>query len=77
MKTFRNLATFGLAISGLLVGADALAVPPAYVTDALTAAESTLTEYVGAAAPKVLSAVAIVAALGLIVRMVKRAMSGS
>jgi hypothetical protein len=77
MKNFRKFATFAVALSGLFVGADALAVPPAYVTDALTAAETTLTEYVGAAAPKVLSAVAIVAALGLIVRMVKRAMSGS
>jgi len=56
---------------------EALAVPPAYVTDALTSAETTLTEYVGAAAPKVLSAVAIVAALGLIIKLVKRAMSGS
>jgi hypothetical protein len=52
------------------------AAVPTYVSDALTAAETTLTEYMGAAAPKVLSAVAIVAALGLIVRLVKRALSG-
>jgi len=77
MKNLRTYATVGVALSALFVGLDAAAVPPAYVTDALTAAETTLTEYVGAAAPKVLSAVAIVAALGLIVRMVKRAMSGS
>lgn len=54
----------------------AMAVPPAYVTDALTSAQTTLEEYVTAAAPKVLASVAIVAALGLIIRLVKRALSG-
>lgn len=76
-KQIRNIGTAAVAIGGLVVGMDALAVPPAYVTDALTAAESTLTDYMSAAAPKVLSAVAIVAALGLIVRLVKRSLSGS
>lgn len=65
-----------LAVTLAALSTVASAVPPAYVTDALTEANSTLTEYVGAAAPKVLTAVAILAALGLIVRLVKKAMSG-
>lgn len=76
---FRNICikSYVLGASALVAMGPAFAVPPAYVTDALTAAESTLTEYMGAAAPKVLSAVAIVAALNLVVRLVKRALSGS
>lgn len=76
-KYLRSIGTAIVGMGGLVAGMDALAVPPSYVTDALTAAESTLTDYMSAAAPKVLSAVAIVAALGLIVRLVKRSLSGS
>jgi len=69
-----NAAILGGSL--FVVSTVAMAVPPAYVTDALTEANATLVEYVGAAAPKVLTAVAILAALSLIVRLVKKAMSG-
>ena len=76
MKQVKNIALASMAASLAFFAVDANAVPPAYVIDALTAAEATLTDYMSAAAPKVLAAVSIVAALGLIVRLVKRALSG-
>lgn len=75
-KHLVKFSPFALVMGAMFFATEALAVPPAYVTDALTEANTTLTEYVGAAAPKVLAAVAILAALALIVRLVKKAMSG-
>jgi len=64
------------------VGALALAAPlavqaavPAYVTTALSSAQTTLTEYIEAAAPMLFAVTIIIAAIFLIVRFLKRAAS--
>lgn len=64
------------------VGAALLAFPvvaqaavPAYVSTALTSAQTTLTEYIEAAAPMLFAVTIIIAAIFLIVRFLKRAAS--
>jgi len=51
----------------------ASAAVPAYITSALTSAQTTFTEYVEAAAPMVFALVVIIGAVFLVVRLVKRA----
>lgn len=51
------------------------AAVPAYVQTALTSAQTTLTEYIEAAAPFLFAVTIIVAAVFLIVRFIKRAAS--
>jgi len=65
-----------------LVGAAVMAAPlavsaavPAYVSTALTSAQTTLTEYIEAAAPFLFAVTIIVAAIFLTVRFIKRAAS--
>lgn len=64
------LSTFSL---GLLV--EAQAAVPTYVSTALTNAQTTLTEYIEAAAPFLFAVTIIVAAIFLVVRFIKRAAS--
>lgn len=54
---------------------EAQATVPAYVTTALTNAQTTLTEYIEAAAPFLFAVTILVAAIFLIVRFIKRAAS--
>jgi hypothetical protein len=58
-----------------LAPAMALAAVPAYVSTALTSAQTTLTEYIEAAAPFLFAVTILVAAIFLIVRFIKRAAS--
>lgn len=64
--------------AGLLsvVSVPSFAAVPTYVSDALTAAQTQFTEYLGAAAPVFLTAIAAVAGILLIAKMIKRAMKG-
>ena len=74
MKKFRLTK-----VNGVLMGV-ALAAPvavqaavPTYVSTALTNAQTTLTEYIEAAAPFLFAVTILVAAIFLIVRFIKRA----
>ena len=59
---------FGLA----LVSTEAGAVAPAYITDAITTATTTFTDYISAAAPGLFSIITIVAGLFLVVKLLKK-----
>jgi len=63
-------------LAGVSIVPTVHAAVPTYVSDALTAAVTTLTDYMGAAAPHVLASVAIIGGLTLIVRLLKRAFVG-
>lgn len=64
-------------VSGLALAAPVAvqAAVPAYVSTALTSAQTTLTEYIEAAAPFLFAVTILVAAIFLIVRFIKRAAS--
>jgi hypothetical protein len=66
-----------LLLGGLLsmFAVPVYAVVPAYVSTALTNAETVLTEYIEAAAPFLFAVTILVAAIFLIVRFIKRAAS--
>lgn len=76
MNTLRKwyLSTM-LALFGMFLSAGASAAVPAYVSTALTSAQTTLTEYIEAAAPFLFAVTILVAAIFLIVRFIKRAAS--
>lgn len=63
------MAMFGMFALG------AHAAVPTYVSTALTNAQTTLTEYIEAAAPFLFAVCTIIAAIFLIVRLIKRAAS--
>jgi len=74
MKNLKQkLAVVGGALA--LAPVAAMATVPAYVTTALTNAQTTLTEYIEAAAPFLFAVTILVAAIFLIVRFIKRAAS--
>lgn len=64
-----------LAFLAMFSGAAAHAAVPAYVTTALTSAQTTLTEYIEASAPFLFAVTIIISAIFLIVKMIKRAAS--
>lgn len=73
---FRNIAKKYLAPAVLFAApVAAFAQVPTYVTTALNDARTTLTDYLSAAAPFVFGVTILIAAVFLIVRMIKRAAS--
>jgi len=71
----KNHVLRSIGASALVLSASASAAVPAYITSALTSAQTTFVEYVEAAAPMVFALVTIIAAVFLVVRLVKRAAS--
>jgi len=72
MKGLKKLSLGAVALVAPVVASAAV---PAYVSTALTSAQTTLTEYIEAAAPMMFAVTIIVASVFLIVRFVKRAAS--
>lgn len=73
MKLKQKLAVVGGSLSMLPVAA--MAAVPTYVSTALTNAQTTLTEYLEAAAPFLFAVTIIVASIFLVQRFIKRAAS--
>jgi len=71
----QHVKRFSLSLLAFVAAAPvvASAAVPAYVTTALTSAQTTLTEYIEAAAPMLFAVTIIISAIFLIVKMVKRA----
>lgn len=73
---YRNILVKYLAPAAAVSGpVAAFAQVPTYVTTALTNAQTTLTQYLEAAAPFLFAVTILIAAIFLIVRMIKRAAS--
>ena len=75
MKKLHQLYQAMLAGILSLFAMAATAAVPTYVSTALTNAQTTLTEYIEAAAPFLFAVTILVAAIFLIVRFIKRAAS--
>lgn len=60
-------------LGSIMAAGAAHAVAPAYITNAMTEAETTFTEYLTAAAPKVFTIVVIVAGFLFVVKLIKKA----
>lgn len=61
------------ALSMLVMSTGAWAVVPSYISDALTSAQTTFTEYLTAAAPAVFALTILIAAFLFVVKLIKRA----
>lgn len=71
MKT-KLLAVLSMFLGLFAVSMEAGAVAPAYITDAITTATTTFTDYISAAAPGLFSIITIVAGLFLVVKLLKK-----
>ncbi len=69
MKTLKRVS-LGSVLLGSALAANATA--PAYITDAITTATTTFTDYISAAAPGLFSIITIVAGLFLVVKLLKK-----
>lgn len=74
-KTSFRITKIGGVVAAVASPAAAFAAVPSYVSTALTSAQTTLTEYIEAAAPMLFATTIIIAAIFLVVRMIKRAAS--
>ena len=72
MKKMQMLYVWLIGVFGLSAGM-AGAVVPTYISDALTSAQTTFTDYLTAAAPAVFAMTIILAAFFLVVRLIKKA----
>jgi hypothetical protein len=62
-----------LSMLAMIAPVSAFAVVPTYISDALTSAQTTFTDYLTAAAPSVFAMTIILAAFFLVVRLIKKA----
>lgn len=71
-KLLKVCGTVTMVVGGVALPGMSFAVAPAYITDAITTATTTFTDYISAAAPGLFSIITIVAGLFLVVKLLKK-----